>query len=167
VAVTIRKMTDGEFERFFRWSMEQHAQELMEGSHLSREAAVREAQEELSRMLPDGLHTNGNYLMTILEANSEENAGFIWTIHEETAGRKQSFLCDFAVWEEKRRKGYASCALHLAETMTAEALCRESVLFVADWNEPAKALYEKCGYRFLRKQEQGQYMIKQLAQPQE
>lgn len=162
MAVTIRKMTDREYEQFCRWSMEQQAQELMEECHLSREKALREAEEELSRILPDGLHTKDNFLMTIQAAGSGETVGFVWTIHEETAGRKQSFLCDFAIWEAYRRKGYASCALQLAEAQAAAAGCRESVLFVADRNAPAKALYEKCGYQFLRQAEYGSYRIKQL-----
>lgn len=162
MAVTIRKMTDREYEGFCRWSMEQQAQELMEECHLSRDEALREAAEELSQMLPDGLHTKDNFLMTILEADSGENVGFLWTIREETAGRKQSFLCDFAIWEAYRRKGYAFAALRLAEAQAAAAGCKESVLFVADRNVPARALYEKCGYRFLRQQGSGCYMIKQL-----
>ena len=34
--------------------------------------------------------------------------------------------------------------------------------FLADKNIAAKALYEKCGYRFLRQKDNGRYMIKQL-----
>ncbi len=40
--------------------------------------------------------------------------------------------------------------------------CSESVLFVADDNTAANALYEKCGYSFLRRMEYGRYMKKSL-----
>ena len=44
----------------------------------------------------------------------------------------------------------------------AQAGCRESVLFVSNDNAGARALYEKCGYAFLRAHGDGSYMRKQL-----
>jgi len=82
---------------------------------------------------------------------------------EETAGKKQSFVCDFVLWESKRRKGYATETLRLAERNAVEAGCQESVLFVAESNDAARALYEKCGYQILRQAGYGKYMIKQLS----
>jgi len=155
-------MTDGEFEAFYRYSIMHHAAELMEECGISQDEALKEAKEEFAGMLPDGLYTKHNYLMTIAEAGSGEVAGFIWTIHEYTDTRKQSFVCDFAIWESKRRKGYAAATLRLVEKNALEAGCQESVLFVADGNAAAKALYEKCGYQNLRQEQHGKYMLKQL-----
>ena len=163
MSVTIRKMTDDEFERFYGWSIENHAKKLVEQLHISQEEAIRQTIEEVAEMLPNGLNSPNNDLVTIVEEESGESAGFIWTLHEETMGRKQSFLCDFAIWETKRRKGYGQAALSLAEKKAKDAGCQESVLFVADDNAAAKALYEKCGYQPLRRKDHGQYMIKQLA----
>ena len=163
MSVMIRPMTSKEFERFYKWSAEHQVKELMKELHMSQADAIKEALHELARMLPDGLNTACNHLMSIVVEESEEVVGFIWTIHEETAGRKQSFLCDLAIWEPKRRKRYATVALSLAEKNAAEAGCRESVLFVADRNDAAKALYGKQGYVFLRQEGYGSYMIKQLS----
>ena len=162
MSVTIRNMTDDEYEYFYRWSVEHQAADLAEELQIPLEEALRETIDEISGMLPDGPHTAHNHLMSILEPDSDETVGFIWTIHEETAGRKQSFLCDFAIWESKRRKGYAAEALLLAEQDAAAAGCAESVLFAADRNIAAKALYQKCGYQVLRRKDYGCYMIKQL-----
>lgn len=155
-------MTDSEFEYFYAWSLDHQTTELMEEMHISRETATRQAAQELSRMLPHGIHTKHNYFMTILAGEHRTNVGFIWTIHEQCKGRKQSFLCDFAIWEPERRKGYGLAALRLAEKMAIEADCQESVLFVTERNEAANALYQKCGYQFLRQEKYGRYMIKQL-----
>ena len=163
MSVKIRKMTNKEFENFCQWSVEDHAKELMEECRMSQAEAIMKAKEEVTQMLPNGLNTEHNYLMTIVEEDSEESAGFIWTIHEETAGKKQSFVCDFAIRELKRRKGYATETLHLVEKNAVEAGCQESVLFVADSNDAARALYEKCGYQILRQAGYGKYMIKQLS----
>ena len=160
--VRIRKMTIYEFENFCRWSVEQQAAELMEEYRMFREEAVKKAGEEVMQMLPGGLRTPHHNLMTIEETDTGENVGFIWTIYEETDGRKQSFVCDFAIWETKRRKGYAAAALRMAEENAAESGCSESVLFVADRNGAARALYRKCGYQFLRPAGYGKYLVKQL-----
>lgn len=162
MAVTIRYMNESDFETFYQWSIAQQAAELVEEYAMSQSEAIKEAEKEFTSMLPDGFHTKHNHLMTIVEEDSGESAGFIWTIHEETNGRKQSFLCDFAIWETKRRRGYASSALRLLEKNALEAGCQESVLFVADRNHAARALYEKCGYQILRQEQYGKYMIKQL-----
>lgn len=160
MSVTIRAMTVAELETVRQWSIASQAEELMAENRLCREAAIREAAEEFAAMLPHGLHTANTYLMTILA--QEKPVGFLWTLHEETAGRKQSFLCDFAIWKSHRRKGYASAALTLAEATAAAAGCVESVLFVSNSNIAAKALYEKCGYRAFRQAGHGMYMMKQL-----
>lgn len=160
--VKLRRMTNEEFESFYGWSIEHQAKELMEELHISQEEAISETIKEVAEMLPDGIDTPHNHFMTIVDSDSDENIGFVWTLHEVTEGRKQSFICDFAIWESKRRKRYASAALRLAENQAAEAGCVESVLFVKDNNTAATALYRKCGYQVLRQHRYGKYMIKQL-----
>ena len=162
MVVKIRSMVSDEFETVQRWSIKHHAAELMEELHMSEEEAIAEATLEFTQLLPDGIHTKHNHLMTIVEAASDETVGFIWTLHEEFQGRKQSFICDFAIWESKRRRGYAAAALYLAEKNAAEAGCQESVLFVRDDNTAARALYEKSGYIVLRQKDSGKFMKKQI-----
>ena len=163
MSVTIRAMTPDEFRHFYQWSTAQQAAELMEEHHISYEAALQAATKEVDEMLPEGLHTKHNYLMTITEAPRGESAGFLWTLHEYTAGKKQSFLCDFTIWESKRRRGYGAAALYLMEKQAIDAGCQESVLFVSDDNAAARSLYEKYGYRVLRQSGHGKYMMKPLA----
>ena len=155
MAIRLRTMTAEEYENFYRWSLENHARELMDENGLTREAALREAEEELT----DLLHGVDHHLMTI---EAEGPVGFLWTLHEETEGRRQSFLCDFAIWEPHRRKGYAAAALALMEQQAVRDGCQESVLFVANQNKAVQALYEKYGYRIHRPSSWGKYMIKYL-----
>ena len=161
MSVEVRKMTSEEFDAFFQWSAENHAKELMEELQLSHAEAMQETLQELAQMLPEGFRTENNHFMMIVA--EQEKAGYLWTIYEKTEGRKQCFLCDFVIWEEKRRKGYGEKALSLAERIAATAGCQESVLFVRDDNTAARALYEKCGYRILRQEAYGKYMKKPLA----
>ena len=160
MSVTLRKMTPGEFDFFYQWSAQQQARELMEELGLSPEEAHKTASKEIAEMLPDGLYTEHNNLMTVVADG--ENAGFIWTLYEESDGQKQAFVCDFAIWETKRRKGYGAAALSLTEKNAAKTGCQKSVLFVREDNTAAKALYKKCGYQPLRQKGYGIFMVKPL-----
>lgn len=57
---------------------------------------------------------------------------------------------------------YQDLELCMAQLLEAQAGCEESVLFVSNDNAGARALYEKCGYAFLRAHGYGSYMRKQL-----
>lgn len=162
MAVIIRTMTQSEFDAVCDWSVKHHAKELVKEIDISEEEAVSETIQELKYMLPDGLDTPDHYLMTIIEESSGEAVGFIWTLHEEFQERQQSFVCDFAIWEPYRRKGYATRVLALVEKAAAEAGCEESVLFVRDTNIAARALYKKCGYADFREKDYGNFMKKQI-----
>lgn len=162
MSVMIRSMTEKEFEAFCQMSIAHHVAELMEECAMTQDDAISQAKIEFAGMLPDGLNTKNHFLMTIVENSSKEVVGFIWTIHEYTDGLKQSFVCDFVILDSKRRKGYAVETLHLVEKNALDAGCQESVLFVADGNDAASALYEKCGYQNLRQEQYGKYMLKQL-----
>ena len=159
--VTVRKMTDAEFSFFYNWSIRHQTEALMAQLHIPRETALKETVAEIDGMLPQGLHTRNNTLLTVIA--EDQNVGFIWTLYEETQGRKQCFVCDFAIWETQRRKGYGKAALYLAEQLSAAEGCLESILFVSDDNSGARALYEACGYRTLRREGCGEYMHKPLS----
>lgn len=160
--VKLRKMTREEFDGFYQWSIENSVKLNMERSGMSRKDAVEATEKEISEMLPDGMYTDNNHFMMIEEADGGDDVGYIWTLHEETDGKRQSFLCDFVIFEEKRRMGFATEALDAMEKQAIGADCEESVLFVEAYNHAAEALYEKCGYESFRHSDDGKYMKKQL-----
>lgn len=67
MSATIRKMTKEEFEDFYAWSVEHHAKELMDELHKTLDEAIRETTAEVAKMLPEGLNTQHNYFMAIVE----------------------------------------------------------------------------------------------------
>ena len=112
--VSLRKMDQEEYDVFYQRSFEHHVRELILEEKMSEKAAEKETTEELRAMPPEGPNTENNYLMTLFD-EKEEPAGFIWTIHEYSEDIKQSFLCDFEIYEKDRRKGYASESLKQME----------------------------------------------------
>ena len=160
MTVSFRRMTDEEYEVFYRWSVRNQAEELAEELKMSIDRAMAEAEKEIGEMLPQGKDSENSQLMTVQA--DEENVGFIWFLYEETEGRRQCFLCELAIWEKYRRKGYGQSALQFMEEKAGEDGIRECVLFVRNDNQEAVKLYEKCGYHVLREHGYGRYMNKTL-----
>ena len=155
--VRLRQMTAREFEAFRQKSVEDYAQNLMQGQKLSSEEALRQAEKEFTGIVPQGLETPGNALMIIEEAQTGQNVGVIWFVLEEDDGVKVAFLSDFLIEEAHRRRGYAAAALREMERRARESGCAECRLFVWSHNEAAMRLYEKCGYTVLRRTQEGLY----------
>jgi predicted acetyltransferase len=155
-----RKMTIAEYDIFYEWSIKNHIRELIKENNISEEDALSQTKQELREMLPSGLFTDSNFLMTIKDSSSEKNVGFIWYLFEVVNEVQQCFLCDFMINESERRKGYATESILLMEKNAIQSGCKESVLFVGNENDVAHKLYTNCGYFFLRNLDDGKYLKK-------
>ena len=161
--VTLRKMTGEEFLCFKAQSIADYANDLMTGEDFDEEDASANAKEVFEDTLPDGLDTEGQYLMTIEHAESGKAVGQIWFFYEdEEDGTRQVWLSDFAIHEEDRRKGHATAAMEEMERMAKAAGCARSALFVWDHNPEEYSLYEKCGYTVFEHEDGGSVMKKDL-----
>ena len=160
--ITLRKMTEEEFQRFKTNSIADYASDLMTGEGFDEEDAFANAREEFEGELTDGPDTEGQYVMTIEDAESGRDVGRIWFFYEEAEGGRQVWLSDFAIREEERRKGYASAALSEMERMAKAAGCVQSALFVWDHNPEGFELYRKCGYAAVEHEDGGSVMQKAL-----
>ena len=156
----LRKMTLEEYDAFYEGSIKNHIRELIKENNISEEDALSQTKQELQEMLPNGLSTASNFLMTIKDSSSEKCVGFIWYLYEVANGVQQCFLCDFVINVSERRKGYATESIILMEKNAVQSGCKESVLFVGNENEAAQKLYTNCGYAFLRDLDDGMYFKK-------
>ena len=162
MSVRLRTMTSEEYHKFQEMSIASEVQDRMHIERISYETAHKQVTEEFSRMLPDGLFTKDHNLLSVENSFDKRVVGFIWTLYEKYGNVRQCFICDFQIFEQERRKRYGSEVLHLMEQVALDAGCSESVLYVADHNHIAGNFYLKCGYHFLRKQDDGLYMVKTL-----
>ena len=156
--IRLRKMTEEEFLRFKEYSTADYAKDLMSRESLDVDQAFAMAVKDFSEALPDGLETQGQFLMTIEEVQNHMTVGCLWFHYEE----QQVFLDDFLIHEAERRKGYATAALLEMERMAKADGCTESVLFVWDHDPEAAALYRRCGYDAVSRIDGGSYMRKEL-----
>ena len=162
--IQLRKMTEAEFQHFRVFSIADYAEDLIRGQDLSREQALRDSEENFSALLPDGLDTEGSFLMEIEDPQRGKDVGWIWFFF--TPGEDEDtslvFLSDFLIDEEERRKGYATAALHEMNRIAKAAGCRRSTLCVREHNPGGKSLYETCGCLPAESAEGGICMIKGL-----
>ena len=160
--IELQKMSEAKYSQFRKYSVFEYAKDLMNGENLDHNAAVKKAEKEFSEMLTDGLNTENHFVMMIRDAQSGNEVGWIWYCYVMNEDDKQVFLCDFLIYEDNRRKGYASAALAEMERVAKADGCYAAALFVWDHNEPAVALYRKCGYIPGEPDDGGVSMKKQL-----
>lgn len=160
--VRLRKMNVKEFKSYCEYSVNDYAKDLMKSSDITLEEAREQARKEFKGMLPQGTDTKDNYVMIIEDVRDRKAVGIIWYLYEEFQGAKQVFLSDFIVYEEERRKGYATVALAEMERNAMRDGCKQSIIYVWKHNPPGINLYTKCGYITFKELNDGMYMKKSL-----
>ena len=160
--VTFHPMTETEFEAFLQMSYDSFADDLLrEEPLMTREAALQEARSEVGELLPKGLKTPAQYLLTIF--NEENTAvGYLWY---DLMGRSKAFIDDFYIFPEYRRKGYALSALKVLEEFLKGQKIPHITLHVFENNTAARCLYEKAGLEYVqmeRAQKGSLYMFKRI-----
>ncbi len=160
--VRLRNMSLREFETFREYSTNSYAKDLIKNQNISLESALKQAIVEFSDMLPEGIQTKDHSLMMIEDEKIQKPVGIIWYMYEITEGTKQVFLNDLLIYEEERRKGYATAALSEMVHNATEAGCRQSIIYVWQHNPSGVNLYTKCGYVAFRELDDGMYMKKEI-----
>ena len=160
--VTLRKMNGNEYELFKKYSIEDYAKDLMQESEMSLTEAMTQSEAEFDEMLSNGVDTLDNDLMVIEDTDLEKSVGVIWYLYEITDQVKHTFLSDFIIKKEERRKGYATAALYAMEKIAVNHGCSECRLYVWKHNPKGIALYTKVGYQTFRDEDDGMYMKKTI-----
>ena len=157
--ITLKPMNEAEYAAFYRLSLESYADNLCrDGGFASREKALAEAREEMAELLPSGLETPRQFLLSVYD-ETQTPAGYLWY---DLLGASKAFIDDLMIFPDFRRRGYALEALRLLE----EALQVPHVaLHVFEGNRAARSLFEKAGYACLkveRSQTGSVYMFKRI-----
>ena len=160
--LTFRRMTEEEFQIYLDKNIQGYAQTLIRGRDLDPETARKEAEDAFCGPFPDGLQTKDQFVMFIEDVRSGKTVGEIWYGYEVEDGVRQVYLSEFLIYEEERRKGYASAALEEMERRAKADGCAVSALYVWDHNPAGCSLYRKCGYAAVSHGGGGSCMKKKL-----
>ncbi|WP_280424813.1 GNAT family N-acetyltransferase [Nocardia carnea] len=145
--VTLRKMTETEYEHATRHREAEGARALAE--FMPEAEAWKRSRQGTAHFLPDGPDTTGHHLV-VAENESGEVVGNAWIgpDPQNTTGTADSaWLYDINVFERFRRKGYGSAMLAAVEELVAAEHRTRLGLNVVGDNAAAIALYRRNGYR--------------------
>ena len=142
--ITLRAMTEEEFQAFFDYSIGEYAKEKVMSGNWAESEALERSRKEFDELLPKGAQSEGNTLLTLVN-ESGESVGYLWyAVNPRRAGRV--FIYDFEVYSSFRRRGYASQALAALEELLRPQGFKHIDLHVFGHNTPARELYKKTGY---------------------
>lgn len=140
-------MTDSEFQIYRKHSIEGYAQEHVKAGNWDASDALQKAEKEFLQLLPDGIASKNQHLLSIEEGDTGVKIGLIWFAEKYQASRPYVFIYDFLIYEEHRRRGHGEQTLRALEEKVKELGIETIALHVFGHNQAALDLYQKTGYK--------------------
>jgi ribosomal protein S18 acetylase RimI-like enzyme len=144
--VHLNPMTESEFQAYTKGAVEELARERVREGDWQPADALHKAEQEFLRMLPQGVHTQNQYLLSIQADQTDLNVGMLWFALRGTAPHLAAFIYDFMISEQFRQRGYGTQALSALDEKAKELGVDTIALHVFGHNQAAIALYQKAGY---------------------
>jgi ribosomal protein S18 acetylase RimI-like enzyme len=147
--VTLRPMTEEEYEAYVPHATETYALDLARNNLVSEEEGWARSRRSFDTELPDGIHTPDQRLLIAEDAEGRV-VGYLWLARK--AETDTLFIYDIEVVAERRGEGFGRSLMeHVEVEGRAMGLGRIELNVHAD-NEVARSLYESAGYREMRRQ---------------
>ena len=142
--VTLRPMSDVEFDEYLRALRVSYAQERAESANTSLEEEQAESDRQINQLLPDGLRSPGHFFWNVVDDAGGNAVGTLWVF--EDAAKHRAFIYGIEMSADQRGKGYGTAALAaLEETLRPRGVTRIA-LNVFGKNTGAQRLYARVGY---------------------
>lgn len=145
-AIRLEPLTNDELEPLLARLVPAYAADHVRAGNWSQADAEARAWQQTRELLPQGVDTPGHELLHIVDADSNEPVGHVWTVLQQTPAGRQAFVYDLYVAPERRRRGYAAAALAEVEVRARAAGATRLGLHVFGDNEGAIALYRRAGF---------------------
>jgi RimJ/RimL family protein N-acetyltransferase len=140
--VDLLPMTAAEFDAYKNYALDDYTRDGKQGTWPSAEIA----QEQFNKLLPEGLKTPNQHLLSIKLKDNFILLGFLWlTVIQRQAG-PEAFILDFVIFPEFRRQGYGTDALLSTDRYAASVGVKFISLNVFSHNEAAHNLYLRAGF---------------------
>ena len=157
----LKPMNQDQYNNYITYSKNNYAQEITKARGISIEEAMQITNKEYDALLSDGLKSKNQYLYTI-KNDTNENIGIIWFSSDSNHGDNELFLCDIEINKEFRGKGYGRESMNIVELKIKEMNIFTIGLHVFLHNEIACSLYNKIGYKEVKRGKAGVIMKKTL-----
>jgi RimJ/RimL family protein N-acetyltransferase len=144
--VQLMPMNEGEFQAYRQVAIAQVACDHVKAGTWAPEAALQLAEQTYQHLLPDGLASPNQYLLMIADELSGRKVGTLWfAVRDEGAG-PEAFVYDVRIFEEFRRRHYATHAFRALERYARTLGLTTIYLQFLGENFAARTMYEKLGY---------------------
>ncbi|WP_157800344.1 GNAT family N-acetyltransferase [Sporolactobacillus pectinivorans] len=140
------KMNEEDFEPYMKKMVREYADEKQKAGTWPADEALKKAQEEIKRLLPDGYQTPGHYFLTLLNSSGEK-IGLFWLNYALNEPSRRAFIYDFEIFEPYRNGGFGQSALDGLFEYCKTASLKEIRLHVFAHNDRAIHVYRKLGFR--------------------
>jgi len=141
-------MTAMEFQRYLKPAIRGYAQLHVRAGDVDPKQALKKAKADYAQLLPKGIASPGHHLYAITRAEDGKPIGMAWFELKQRHGKRKAFIFDFAIDKAQRGKGFGAQAMSAIEQQARVLGAVVVELHVFGENLPARALYEKCGYRY-------------------
>lgn len=139
-------MTEDMYSDYIEQSITQFAEESVRAGNLDKTQALKKAEDQFSKLLPDGLNTENHQLLSIFHNN--RHIGMLWLHIKWTHLGKEAFIYDFLINEDFRGKGMGKKSMSALDTYAHKVGLKKISLHVFAHNQRAVHLYQKMGYEF-------------------
>ena len=142
--VTLRPMTEAEYEHLRSWLDEDYAQDVAKAMGVSIEEGRASAQKQLGELLPNGLESEGHHFWRIITEDGA-SVGDLWVLVEPP--KERAFIYFIGIDEPYRGKGYGRAAMQALEVAARPMGASRIDLNVFGDNPTAIHLYQSLGYQ--------------------
>lgn len=144
--VRLVPISEPEFRAWLEKAVVEYAEDKLRSGNWSAADALQRSEREFAELLPAGRASPNQHIFSIQDQDLAANVGVLWFAVSDRGTRRSAFVYDFVIFEEFRRRGYATQALRALEEKVKELGIDTIGLHVFGHNHAARALYEKMGY---------------------
>jgi ribosomal protein S18 acetylase RimI-like enzyme len=137
-------MLPQEYAGYLAYFLPDYALEITANYDLSPTDALAQAKQEIATDLPDGVDTDGQVLLSILDRD-EGLVGYLW--YKPDLPTKSAFIYDFHILPGLQGKGLGKAALKALDALLLAQGITQIGLRVAADNVRAQRLYRTVGFR--------------------
>ena len=139
----VRPLRADEFGAWSHHVTAEYARDISENGDTPPDIARRQADDDMARILPEGLATEGHFINALVL--DDEVVGTLW-LAKRDAGRPAIFIYDIEIAAEHRGRGLGRAAMLLAEREAKALGIHRIELNVFGGNTVARNLYRSLGY---------------------
>src|SRR5581483_657220 len=145
--VRLRPLREDELPAFIEEGRASYASDMVAQAGLTQEQAQQKAENDWTRLLPNGTIGPGHHLYVVEEVETGERVGTLWLAERSSDFEgTAAFVYSIEIDEAFRGRGYGRQAMLLAEDEVRSWGLSHIALNVFGGNDVARSLYRSLGY---------------------